>query len=140
MLPVRADPAIAMGTGRVWFVAFNNDSSSKMYMTHLRHLLIPLKKDAKKHNKTTKQKIRKNTTTNPKMISHSRSKESLGNFFIAALISMCVCVGEGVENWYQVPLAFYGNWIVLAGNGNQLRLSARISCAAFGGSRRQNCR
>lgn len=125
---------------RVWFVAFNNDNSSKMYMTHLRRLPLPPHQpaeDAKKHNNKKKEKHH----NEPKNDLPFQSEESWGNFFIAARISVCVCVcvdlvSSAVGVLWQLDRPRRGMGMRA---GDQLRLSARISFAACGG-RRQKCR
>lgn len=125
---------------RVWFVAFNNDNSSKMYMTHLRHLpplLVSLQKMPK--NTTTKKKEKHHNE--PKNDLPFQSEESWGNFFIAVRISVyvSVCVdlvSSAVGVLWQLDRPRRGMGMRA---GDQLRLSARISFAACGG-RRQKCR
>lgn len=99
-------------------------------------LLISLQKMPK--NTTTKK--RKNTTTNPKMISHSKAKK-VEETFSLQLVSVCVCgcvdlVSSAVGVLWQLDRPRRGMGMRA---GDQLRQSARISCAACGG-KRQKCR
>lgn len=94
------------------------------------------------------QKMPKNTTkkkekhhNEPKNDLPFQSKESWGNFFIAARISVCVSVcvdlvSSAVGVLWQLDRPRRGMGMRA---GDQLRLSARISFAACGG-RRQKCR
>lgn len=74
----------------------------------------------------TQQKKRKNTTTNPKMISHSKVKKVEKNFFIAARISVCLCVCRlGIKcRWRFMAIGSSSPW-----NGNGSWGPAEAKCS-----------
>lgn len=125
---------------RVWFVAFNNDNSSKMYMTHLRRPPLPphqSAEDAKKHNKKKGKTPQRTQKWSPIPKWRKLRKLFHCSSYQCVCVSVCVdLVSSAVGVLWQLDRPRRGMGMRA---GDQLRLSARISFAACGG-RRQKCR